>query len=112
MDNGAAAIDAIMQRRPQLLLTEIMLPMRSGYDVLDAVDGLGLGPDLLVLFVTAQSCEREMDRALIAGVSDYILKPFYPGELATRVKLALRRLACDQAQSAKPVRGSGLEVAA
>ena len=46
-----------------------------------------------VLFVTACSTEREMDRALAAGVSDYILKPFHPGELTMRANLALVRRA-------------------
>jgi len=80
-----------MRHAPQLFLTEIMLPMRSGFELLDAVRGLGLMASMPVIFVTANASEREMDRALAAGISDYIVKPFHLRELALRVDLALGR---------------------
>lgn len=94
--NGAAVIAAVTQRTPQLVLTEITLPMRSGYDILNAITALGLAPQLPVIFVTANATEREMSRALAAGVCDFVVKPFHPGELAMRVSLALARRAGDQ----------------
>jgi DNA-binding response OmpR family regulator len=93
VENGAAAIAYIARQAPELVLTEIMLPMRSGYEILASVERLGMMARLPVLFVTACSTEREMDRALAAGVSDYILKPFHPGELTMRANLALMRRA-------------------
>jgi len=90
-DNGEQAIMAITRHAPQLVLTEIMLPMRSGFEILGAVRGLGLMASMPVIFVTANASEREMDRALAAGISDYIVKPFHLRELALRVDLALGR---------------------
>ena len=82
---------AITRHAPQLVLTEIMLPMRSGFEILGAVRGLGLMASMPVIFITANASEREMDRALAAGISDYIVKPFHLRELALRVDLALGR---------------------
>ena len=82
---------AITRHAPQLVLTEIMLPMRSGFEIVGAVQGLGLMARMPVIFVTANASEREMDRALAAGISDYIVKPFHLRELALRVDLALGR---------------------
>lgn len=90
-DNGEDAIAAIIRHAPQLVLTEIMLPMRSGFEILGVVQGLGLNGSMPVIFVTANASEREMDRALAAGISDYIVKPFHLRELALRVDLALVR---------------------
>ena len=104
---GAAAISAISQRAPHLVMTEIMLPMRSGFDILGAVKSLGLFADVPVLFVTANSFEREIGRALTAGVVDYIVKPFHPRELALRANLALGRRAADRSRAANAVPGLG-----
>ncbi len=95
-ETGAAAITAITQHAAHLVMTEIMLPMRSGFDILGAVKGLGLLASVPVLFVTANATERAMDQALAEGVSDFIVKPFHPRELALRANLALARRAADR----------------
>jgi DNA-binding response OmpR family regulator len=68
-----------------------MLPMRSGYDILNAIARQPSGLRLPVIFLTARSTNTDMARALAAGVADYIVKPFVPSELAMRVNLALNR---------------------
>lgn len=92
-NNGVAAITAVTQHRPHLVMTEIMLPMRSGFQILSAINGLDLGASMPVMFVTACSTEREMDRAIAEGVSDFVVKPFHLRELALRASLALGRRA-------------------
>ena len=83
-----------------------MLPMRSGFEILGAVRALDPIARMPVIFVTANASEREMDRALAAGVSDYIVKPFHLREMALRVDLALARRAAAMAAIARP--GSAL----
>lgn len=92
-EDGTAAIAAIVRDRPQLVMTEIMLPMRSGFDILDAIKGFELAATVPVIFVTALSTERSMDRALAEGVSDYVVKPFHLHEIVMRANLALARRA-------------------
>lgn len=102
VQHGDAAMAAIMQHAPHLVMTEIMLPMRSGFDLLAAVKRLGLGISMPVIFVTASATEREMDRALAEGVSDYIVKPYHLRELALRANLALMRRDAALAAAARP----------
>ncbi len=115
-DNGEEAIAALTVRAPHLVLTEIMLPMRSGFEILGAVRVLDPMARMPVIFVTANASEREMDRALAAGVTDYIVKPFHLRELALRVDLALERRAAAMAVIARSGsalrRALGLSVAA
>lgn len=100
-DNGEEAIAAITAQAPHLVLTEIMLPMRSGFEILGAVRALEPVARMPVIFVTANASEREMDRALAAGVTDYVVKPFHLRELAMRVDLALERRAAAMAAIAR-----------
>jgi len=118
-DNGEEAITAITAfsiGAPHLVLTEIMLPMRSGFEILGAVRSMDPLARMPVIFVTANASEREMDRALAAGVTDYIVKPFHLRELALRVDLALARRAAATAaigRSGSALRRAlGLSVAA
>ena len=67
-DNGEDAIAAIARHAPQLVLTQIMLPMRSGFEILGAVAGVGPIASMPVIFVTANASEREVNRALAVGV--------------------------------------------
>lgn len=92
-EHGDAAMAAIMQQTPQLVMTEIMLPMRSGFDILGALKGLGLADSVPVMIVTASATQRDMDRAFAEGVSDYVVKPFHLREVALRANLALARRA-------------------
>lgn len=113
---GAAAITAVTQHAPQLVMTEIMLPMRSGFDILAAIKNLGLSGSIPVLFVSANASERAIDRALAEGVSDYIIKPFHPHEVALRANLALQRRRADLEMHAGAApcatRGSDIGIAA
>lgn len=90
-EHGDAVMAAIMRHPPHLVMTEIMLPMRSGFEILATLKDLGLGLSIPVIFVTASATHREMDRALAEGVSDYVVKPFHLRELALRANLALAR---------------------
>ena len=89
--HGDAAMAAIMQQAPQLVMTEIMLPMRSGFDIVATLKGLGLAVSVPVMIVTASATQRDMDRAFAEGVSDYVVKPFHLREVALRANLALAR---------------------
>lgn len=116
VDNGSAAIRAITQRSPHLIMTEIMLPMRSGFEILSTIKGLGLHASIPVMFVTACTTEREMDRAMAEGVADFVVKPFHLRELSLRASLALARAAANQLSvadhNAVPPSGAVLTVAA
>jgi CheY-like chemotaxis protein len=90
VNNGACAIDQITHLRPDIVLTEIMLPMRSGYDILAAIAKLERERQPPVIFFSSRAARPEVERAYAAGVSDFIAKPFDPADLIQRVSQAAR----------------------
>lgn len=91
--DGEEAVRMAMADPPDLLLLDLMMPKKSGYDVcreLRADPRLGLLP---ILMLTAKSQAADRLLGFEVGADDYILKPFDPGELVARVRAALRRRA-------------------
>ncbi len=89
VDNGSAAVDLACAEPFDLLLLDVMLPGKSGYDVCREVRGKK--PDLPIIMLTAKSHEAEKVLGFEIGADDYITKPFSPLELRARVKALLRR---------------------
>lgn len=74
--------------RPDLLLLDVMLPGRSGYDLARAVRRETQTP---IIFLTARASEQDKVEGLELGGDDYVVKPFSMAELLARVKAVLRR---------------------
>jgi DNA-binding response OmpR family regulator len=87
--DGAQAIDAASESSPDLVLLDVLLPGRTGFDIL--VDLRRMQPGLPVIMVTAKGAEQDRVRGLSDGADDYIVKPFSPRELLARVEAVLRR---------------------
>lgn len=85
---GEEALD-ILQRTPiDFLILDLMLPGKSGTDVLKELRKFS---DVPVLCLTAKCSEFDRILGLELGADDYITKPFSPREIATRVQVILRR---------------------
>jgi len=89
--NVAAAWDAILQGRPDLLLLDWMLPDQSGLRLLSRLRGDRDFQDIPVIMLTAKSMEEDKIAGLNTGADDYVTKPFSPRELLARAKALLRR---------------------
>jgi two-component system alkaline phosphatase synthesis response regulator PhoP len=88
---GVEAIDAVRTVRPDLLLLDLMLPGRNGFDVCRAVRPER--PDLWIIMLTVRGHESDRVTGFEAGADDYVTKPFSLRELVGRVKVGLRRSA-------------------
>jgi DNA-binding response OmpR family regulator len=88
--DGFEAIQVASSWMPDLVLLDLMLPKRSGFDVLAAIRARA--PDMLVMVVSARGSEAEKVRALKAGADDYVVKPFGLMEVLARVHALLRRV--------------------
>jgi len=88
LDDGREVLPAVEQRKPDIILLDLMLPGRSGLDVFKEVRA---AHDVPVVMVTA--LVEEVDRlvGLELGADDYICKPYSPREVVARVKAVLRR---------------------
>lgn len=81
------------QVRPDILLLDVMLPQRSGFDLCKAIRKESQVP---IIFMTARAGEADRVAGLDLGADDYVVKPFNLGELAARVKAILRRASSDK----------------
>lgn len=74
-NSGAAAVEAIQQRLPQLVLLDIMMPQMSGYDALVKIRELKSKEELPVVMLSALSSNDDVTKALRLGANDYLTKP-------------------------------------
>ena len=78
----------IKSKQPRLVLLDLILPGVDSIELMERVPALA---DLPVIFISGYGRDETIARALEAGASDYIVKPFSPTELTARVRAALRR---------------------
>ncbi len=84
-----SALDAACSAPFDLMLLDVMLPDGSGFDVMREIRENV--PELPVIFLTAKDGEDDAVRGLDLGADDYIVKPFRPRELMSRMQTVLRR---------------------
>jgi two-component system response regulator MtrA len=84
--DGAAALAAIHERRPDLVVLDIAMPEVDGLEVLRRLRSDGQTSELPVLLLSARAQEDDLRHAFTAGASAYVKKPFSPGELSRRVE--------------------------
>ncbi len=88
--NGDEAVALWKEKQPGLIILDIMLPGKSGLEVLKEIRSRGTTP---VIMLTARADEIDKLLGLEMGADDYITKPFSPRELTARIKAVLRRTA-------------------
>ncbi|HYC78834.1 MAG TPA: response regulator transcription factor [Planctomycetota bacterium] len=93
--DGAAAADALRTSAPDLVLLDVMLPRRSGFDLLEQLRRAGRATPVILL--TAKGAEADRVRGFDLGADDYVVKPFSLAELLARVRARLRRRAAEGA---------------
>jgi two-component system, OmpR family, response regulator len=89
---GREALTAVQQRRPDLILLDVMLPDLDGFEVARRLrSDERAGTRVPVIFLTARDATADKVEGLRLGVDDYVTKPFSIEELVERVKAVLRR---------------------
>jgi two-component system, OmpR family, alkaline phosphatase synthesis response regulator PhoP len=91
--DGDEALAAVRERRPDLVLLDVMMPKRDGWAVAAELRADPETRDLPVVFLTARVDEADRRRAHQLGVVGYITKPFDPIALAAQLEEILDRLA-------------------
>ena len=71
---------------PDLVVLDVMLPYIDGFQLLGQIRGRKEWEKVPVIMLTAKSQENEIVRALEAGATDYVVKPFQPNELLARIR--------------------------
>jgi two-component system OmpR family response regulator len=90
-DSGRAALASINERRPDLLILDVMMPDLNGFEIMQriATDE----PRIPVIFLTARQDLDDKRQGFALGADDYLTKPFSVEELMFRVRALLRRTA-------------------
>jgi CheY-like chemotaxis protein len=83
--DGGEALEAARTGAPDLILLDVMMPVMTGYDVLDRLKADPATADIPVIILSAKSQAAEVQEGLARGALEYISKPFTPKELAQRV---------------------------
>jgi len=87
--DGAAGLDAARSTLPDLIIMDVMLPNKNGFEVLQTLRREGFTMPIIVL--SARTGEMDKVTGLELGAEDYVAKPFSLAELLARVRAALRR---------------------
>jgi len=97
--NGQAGLDLLANKRPDLILCDIMMPGMDGHTVLETIRENNSLSEIPLIFVTALGERSDVRRGMSAGADDYLPKPFSAEELLAAVTGRLRRLEVFSQQS-------------
>ncbi|MGI5198998.1 response regulator transcription factor [Streptomyces sp. CA-288835] len=92
VEDGMAALRVVREQPLDLVLLDIRMPGMSGLDVCREVRSAPETASLPVILITARSQEGDVELGFAAGADDYIIKPFSPRELSSRVTAMLTRV--------------------
>jgi two-component system, OmpR family, alkaline phosphatase synthesis response regulator PhoP len=84
--DGEAALEALRERLPDVMLLDVMLPKRDGYEVCQTVRSTPEWSKLRIIMLTAKGLAIEQEKGLALGADDYITKPFSTRQVIERVR--------------------------
>lgn len=84
--NGVTAVDIIRKAAPDLVMLDVMLPGKSGFEILHDLRSDPACSDLPILMLTARGQARDREMAEKAGVSRFMTKPFSNSEMLEAVR--------------------------
>ena len=87
--DGEEALKAVEEAAPDLILLDVMIPKRDGYDVCQTIRANPAWNDVNIIMLTARGREVEREKGLALGADAYITKPFSTREPTDRLKRVL-----------------------
>lgn len=105
--DGQQALQLARQRRPDLVILDLMLPGVDGLDVCRILRSESRVP---IIMLTAKTTEDDKLLGLDLGADDYITKPFSPRELLARVRAVLRRLGEEESREVSVIHLGALHI--
>ncbi|MDO5780473.1 MAG: response regulator transcription factor [Clostridium sp.] len=98
-NNGNDAVKLAVEEKPNLILLDLMIPGKDGYDVCKDIRSNSEIRNTPIIMLTAKSEELDKILGLELGADDYITKPFSVRELLARVKAVLRRFSISEPEN-------------
>jgi two-component system alkaline phosphatase synthesis response regulator PhoP len=91
--DGEEAMAAVLRERPALVLLDVMMPKKSGFEVCQELRANDAVKDTLILMLTAKGRETDVAKGLGVGANAYMTKPFSTRELVRKVRQMLEGVA-------------------
>ena len=88
--NGEEALRLVEECRPDLVLLDVMMPLRNGYDVCRRIRERADCRDVKIIMLSAKGRDAEVNKGLTVGADVYITKPFATRDLMDRIAELLR----------------------
>jgi DNA-binding response OmpR family regulator len=93
--DGETGIEKARRERPDVILLDVMMPRRDGWDVAQVLVQDEATKEIPIIFLTARAEVRDRARGLDIGGIDYITKPFNPLELASMIESLMEKIKRD-----------------
>ncbi|MCW5699509.1 MAG: response regulator [Rhodospirillales bacterium] len=87
--DGEQALREVETRAPDLILLDVMIPKRDGYDVCQTVRANPEWSDIYIIMLTAKGRDVDREKGISLGANDYVTKPFSTRDLTEKVKVIL-----------------------
>lgn len=88
-NDGEEALSLVQERAPDLILLDVMIPKRDGFDVCQTIRANPDWKDVYIILLTAKGREVDREKGIALGANDYVTKPFSTRDLTEKVKLIL-----------------------
>lgn len=85
-DNGEDAIERAYAEKPDLIILDIMMPQKNGFEVCQAIRQNKELKDAYIILLTARGQDSDVELGLKLGANEYLTKPFSPIRLQKRIK--------------------------
>lgn len=108
--SGETGLKAVENKKPDLVLLDLMLPGLSGIEICKKIKSQSATETLPIIMLTAKGEEADIVKGLESGADDYMTKPFSPKVLLARVTAVLRRTNKKNESQSSSVSTSGLEI--
>lgn len=100
--DGGSAYDKVVSEKPDIILLDVMMPVMNGFDVLRKLKANPHTASIPVIIVTGKGQSQDERRGIQGGALDYISKPWGPGELEDRIRIALSYLQSNLSSAPSP----------
>lgn len=105
--DGHEAVNIFNEYNPLLLLLDVMMPQKDGFEVCREIRRTSNVP---IIMITAKGEDADRIMGLDIGADDYIVKPFSPGEVMARIRAILRRVDISANEMKSIVHHQGLDI--
>jgi len=84
--DGEEALKKINEETPDIILLDVMMPKKNGYEVLETLRSIPEYKNIYVIILSAKGSDNDRVKALSVGANEFVSKPFSPIEMVARVK--------------------------